>query len=186
MEPGCQISRYVLHSTITLPSLNMEKNVIREATTIRGMLYPALDGKSPVRTKTKLQICYTYIRSALTYAGRTWGPSLSNTNWKSAEAVQNICLLRTILAVPPHVIGIKPYCTLLQSYLYLQYKNFTYAKNANVQFYENSFSKFKHTKYPGHSTGHPVTERKIRPISHGQKSKFKLTKFSKQLFTHTI
>lgn len=130
---------------------------------------------------------YRYTRSALTYADRTWGPSLSNTNWKSAEAVQNICLLRiyTILAVPPHVIGIKPYCT-LKSYLCLQYKNFTYAKNGNVQFYENSFSKFKHTRYPGfYSTGHPVTERKIRPISHGQKSKFKLTTFSKQQYSRT-
>ncbi|KAE9523075.1 hypothetical protein AGLY_016529 [Aphis glycines] len=77
-------------------------NIIKKATQIRGLLYPILNKKSPIPTKTKLNLFKMYIVPILTYAGEAWAPFINSSTWKKIEAVQTTGI-RIILGQPTFV-----------------------------------------------------------------------------------
>lgn len=63
----------------------IQATIVKATIIIRGMLLPVLHSKSPVPTKTKIQLYRMYVRSVLTYARQAWAPLISTSNWKSIE-----------------------------------------------------------------------------------------------------
>eukprot|EP00102_Acyrthosiphon_pisum_P025628 XP_016662838.1 PREDICTED: RNA-directed DNA polymerase from mobile element jockey-like [Acyrthosiphon pisum] len=58
----------------------------------RAALYPNLNSKSRIPMPTGLSIYKIYIRPILLYAATAWGPLISESNWRSIEAVQNVAV----------------------------------------------------------------------------------------------
>lgn len=73
-------------------------------TRTRGMLYPILNKKNPIPTKTKLQIYITHIKPIIFYACPAWGPLILFTG-KKLDSAQNTCL-KTITTASPYVSNI--------------------------------------------------------------------------------
>ncbi|KAL5238718.1 hypothetical protein ACI65C_006128 [Semiaphis heraclei] len=72
---------------------------VQKARRSRAALYPVLNHQSLIPTMVKLNIYKMYIKPIINYAGPAWGALISNANWKTLEAVQNISL-RTITGSP--------------------------------------------------------------------------------------
>jgi len=92
--------RILFHNNLCFK--NHIKDTIRRATGRRGALYPVLNKKSPILTKTKLILYTLYIKLLLTYAGPVWASSISKSNWTNLKAIQNLCL-HIITKQPPFV-----------------------------------------------------------------------------------
>lgn len=134
------------------------KEIKKKATRIRGMLYPIIGRKSPIPTKTKINIYCMYVRSVLTYAGPAWAPAISKSNWKSLEAVQNIAL-RTILATPLYVNN----KTLLDTSRLPSIQNFI-LNCTKTLFHTNEISSFRHIRELGRTISDAPSIRR-RPIN---------------------
>jgi len=74
-------------------------NIVKKTTQIRGFLYSILNKKSPITTRTKLNLFKMYIIPIITYAGEAWAPFISTSSWRKIEAVQTIGI-RVILGQP--------------------------------------------------------------------------------------
>ena len=98
-------------------------NIVKKATQIRGLLYSILNKKSPIPTRTKLNLFKMYIIPILTYAGEAWAPFISTSTWRKIEAVQTIGI-RIILGQPSivknsillHTTGFIPIKHLIKKY----------------------------------------------------------------------
>ena len=132
-------------------------NITKKATRVRGMLYPILNKNSPVPTRTKLTILQLYISPILTYAGPSWAPFTTNTQWKHIESVQNIGL-RTITGMPTYVNN----KTLLRS-AHLKSIQDSIQSQSKSMFLRNSFSKHDHIRLLGKTYTEPTTKKKPKP-----------------------
>lgn len=133
-------------------------NITKKATRTRGLLYPILNKNSPVPTKTKLTILKLYVSPILTYAGSSWGPYISRSQWRKIESVQTIGI-RTITGMP----------TFVRNVVLLKSANFNTIQNSirsqsRTLFYKNSFSNHDHIRLLAKTFTPPTTKRQLKPL----------------------
>lgn len=133
---GVTIDRNFSFSTHT-------SNIIKKATQIRGLLYPILNKKSPIPTRTKLNLFQMYIIPILTYAGEAWAPFVSSSTWKKIEAVQTTGI-RIILGQPTFVRN----SVLLHTVGFIPIQK-TIKKNASATFHRIANSWYNHIRTIG-------------------------------------
>ena len=84
---------HFVHSCMHRRRIQMAISMLRNnSTTQRAALYPILNSKSRIPMPTRLSIYKIYIRPILLYAATAWGPLISESNWRSIEAVQNVAI----------------------------------------------------------------------------------------------
>lgn len=136
-------------------------NTIKKAVRNRGMLYPLLNRNSPIPARTRINLFKMYVLPILTYAGASWAPLISNTQWKKIEAVQTTAV-RIILGLPTYV---RNQYTLSTAGLISIKENIH--NQSSALFHRNAHSTFNHIKNLGLET--PIyppktTNPKLRPI----------------------
>lgn len=132
-------------------------SMIKRAVSVRGMLYPILNKKSPIPMKTKINILKLYIIPRLTYAGAAWAPFISTSQWRRIEAVQTTTL-RLITGYPKYVRN----KVLLNSLSCKPIKN-SIKNQSRAMFYKNEKSSHKHIRELGRSPSTQNSSIKVKP-----------------------
>lgn len=96
--------------------------------------HPVLYRRSPIPLSSKCLILNLYVRSILIYGRQSRGSVMSNTNWSSLEAVQNIAFW-TMTCSPKYVSN----KTLLYANQSQSTKNFKH-KNTKILFNKTAYS----------------------------------------------